>query len=579
MQIKTHLGRAQLLLRGVSGTGFQIRRTTRASRAPLLPTGLPAGQPALGLLALVLSLSVSLMEPLACAGAGAGAESEMPHLRKQGSATQLMVDGQPLVMLAGELHNSSSSSLDYMKPIWPRLEALNLNTVIASISWELVEPEEGKFDFSLVDGLIQGARRHHQKLVFIWFATWKNGDGAYVPAWVKTNWSRFPRCHHRPGVNTTQLTALSDENCRADARAFAAVMRHIRQVDGRQRTVVMMQVQNEPGVMPTSRDHSPLAEEAFARPVPRELMSYLIARKDTLIPDLKEVWARTNFRESGTWSEVFGQGPWADEVFQAWHVARYIGRVAAAGKAEYPLPMFANAWLVQHKGQEPGRYPSGGPVAKMMDVWRAAAPSIDLLAPDIYLDDFKAVCAEYTQSGNPLFIPEASRDERAGLRAYYAIGYHHALGFAPFGIDSLSETNVLREHYAVLGSLLPLITQHQGRESLQGFLQYRDEKRLEFDIGDFRAEIDYPAQDGQPGAGLVIAIAPDTFVMAGANYSIRFGSGRAKPGSTAWLSIEEGEFHGGQWKPGRRLNGDEAWYRVNLGPKPRVLIGKVYRFP
>lgn len=232
----------------------------------------------------------------------------------------------------------------------------------------------------------------------------------------------------------------------------------------------------------------------------------------------------------------------------------------------------------------------------MMDVWRAAAPSIDLLAPDIYLDDFKSVCAEYTQNGNPLFIPEASRDDRAGLRAYYAIGHHHALGFAPFGIDSLAETNVLREHYEVLKSLHSLIASKQGTPALQGFWQCSDEKRTEFDVGDFRGEIEYRSEEGgKPGAGVVVALAPDTFVMAGVNYSIRFPSRRDKPGNTAWLSIDElvpssaekssasakapQAIPGCELIPGRRLNGDEAWYRVNLGPKPRILVGKVYRFP
>jgi len=524
-----------------------------------------------------------------------GAEAGVPHLRPSGSTTQLMVDGHPWIMLAGELHNSSSSSLAYLQPIWPRLNALNLNTVIASLSWELVEPEEGTFDFSLADGIIEAARQHHLKLVFIWFATWKNGDGTYVPGWVKTNWTRFPRCQHRPGIDSTQLTALSEENVKADATAFAAVMRHIKQVDGRQHTVIMMQVENESGVMPTSRDHCPLAETAFAKPVPGELMSYLVAHKGELIPDLAEVWARRNFRESGTWTEVFGEGPEADEVFQAWQIGRYIGRVAGAGKAEYPIPMYANAWLVQHKGQVPGQYPSGGPVARMIDVWRAAAPSLDLLAPDVYLDDFKAVCAEYAQNGNPLFIPEASRDERAGLKAMYALGHHHALGFSPFGIDSVSETNVLRHYYAVLGRLLPLLAQPQRQDAVRGFLQYQQEKRAEFDLGDFHAEVEYLSEDGsRAGGGIVVAIAPDTFVMAGANYSIRFASRGDKAGNTAWLAIDElvpprpGSSLSSEKRtrpvPGvdlvldRRLNGDEASYRLNFGPTPRILLGKVYRF-
>ena len=250
---------------------------------------------------------------------------------------------------------------------------------------------------------------------------------------------------------------------------------------------------------------------------------------------------------------------------------------------------------MQNKGQEPGKYPSGGPVAKMMDVWRAAAPSLDLLAPDIYLDEFKSICAESTRNGNPLFIPEASRDDRAGLRAMYALGHHSALGFSPFGIDSMSETNVLREYYGTLGRLLPLIARHQGKDTLQGFLQSQGEKRVEFGLGDFRAEIEYSSESSnRSGGGLIIAVAPDTFVMTGVNYSIRFASPQNKPGSTAWLSIDElvppnlarsslsarktGPLPGVSMVLGRRLNGDEASYRVNLGPTPRVLLGRVYRF-
>ena len=512
--------------------------------------------------------------------------SAIPALRTQGTATQLVVDGQPLVLLAGELHNSSSSSLDYMNDkVWPVLDKLNMNSVIASISWELVEPEEGKYDFALVDGIIEGARAHNKRLVFIWFATWKNGDGTYIPAWVKTNPERFPRCQHVAGRPTTQLCALAEENLKADARAFAAVMKHIREVDSRNHTVVTMQIENEAGVKPVARDHHPLAEAAFAQAVPAELMQYLAKHKEELLSSTREIWGRSNNRESGTWSEIFGQD--ADEVFSAWTIGGYIGKVAAAGKAEYPIPMYANAWLVQSPGQKAGQYPSGGPVAKMMDVWRAAAPAIDFLAPDIYLDDFKAICDEYNVAGNPLFIPEARTDPDAGRRACYAIGERHAICFAPFGIDSIEQEREnqkkgaaeLRDTYAMLGQLMPLITAHQGKPTMRGFMQYGEEKQHTFEIGDFKAEIDHNNRDAKArGAGLVIAITPDTFVMAGSNYNIRFGGGRAKPGSTGWLSIEEGVFKDGQWVPGRRLNGDEASYKVNLGPTPRILIGRAYRF-
>jgi hypothetical protein len=396
---------------------------------------------------------------------------------------------------------------------------------------------------------------------------------------------RFPRCQHVPGRNSTQLSAFSEENLKADARAYAAVMKHIREVDGKEHTVVTMQVENEAGVRPVARDHSAAAEAAFGKPVPEELIKYLAAHKETLIPEFKEIWARSNFKENGTWSEVFGKD--ADEMFMTWYVARYIGQVTAAGKAEYPIPMYANAWLVQRPGEPAGSYPSGGPVAKVHDIWRAAAPAIDLLAPDIYLGTYKEVCAEYTQTGNPLFIPECRNDELAGPKALYAFGRHHAICFAPFAIDSTKADNPLVEYYALLRGLEPLIAAHQGKPTMNGFLQQKDETRASFDISDFRADIEYPKPgarsndritNGLPGCGIVIATAPDTFIVAGANASIRFGGRPDKPGNTDFLAVDECSFRQGELVPGRRLNGDEASYRVNLGPKPQVLQFKVYRF-
>jgi len=201
------------------------------------------------------------------------------------------VDNKPFLALAAELNNSSASSLAYMKPLWPQLVAAHINTVLTTVSWELVEPEQGKFDFRLVDGLLKDARANNLHLVILWFASWKNGKSNYQPLWVKTNQERFPLACSEDGKSLPTLTTLSDANRDADARAFAALMRHLREVDGKKHTVLMIQVENEVGILGDTRDYCPVANQAFAGPVPKELMDYLAAHKDTLVPEFRDVWA------------------------------------------------------------------------------------------------------------------------------------------------------------------------------------------------------------------------------------------------------------------------------------------------
>src|SRR5215471_21473203 len=175
----------------------------------------------------------------------AAQQSAQPHLEKRGSATQLVVDGKPFVILGGELHNSTSSNLDYIKPFWPQLAAMGLNTVVTPLSWELIEPKEGSYDFTLVDGLLDQARQVHLRVVFLWLASWKNGMSSYAPVWVKQNTKRFPRVilHNNEANILSTIAAFSDATRDADARAFAAVMEHIHEVDSRDHTVIMMQVE------------------------------------------------------------------------------------------------------------------------------------------------------------------------------------------------------------------------------------------------------------------------------------------------------------------------------------------------
>lgn len=482
----------------------------------------------------------------------------LPYLKKTGTATQLIVDGRPFVMLSGEVHNSSGSSLEYMEQVWDRLTALHCNSAIVPVSWELIEPVEGKFDFSLVDGLVRGARAHDLKLAILWFGTWKNTHSTYTPAWVKQDAKRFFLARDQHGRTHPAVSCVCEAGCQADARAFAALMRHLKKVDGKEHTVVMVQVENETGLLSFSRDFGPEAQKRFDGPVPEELMRTLQERKAGLIPELADIWKSAGNKTSGTWSEVFGEG--ADEIFMAWHIGRYVGAIAAAGKKEYGLPLFVNCWLVQFSGEKPGQYPSGGPVSRVMDIWRAAAPQIDIFAPDIYLDDFKAICASYTRSGNPLLIPEANRDERSAANAWYAVGNHDAICFAPFGFDSIPESSPIGKSYSLLDSLLPVITRHHGDGSMKGFVQQDKEMETTIELGDFRLHISYidEREKGHvPGCGLAIALQPDEYLIAGSGFKCRFLPREGVTGQAGVLAIDEGTFRNGKWIPGRRLNGDE----------------------
>jgi beta-galactosidase GanA len=227
--------------------------------------------------------------PLA-SGQTRGPQTALPHLEKRGNATQLIVKGKPFMILGGELHNSSSSSVEYMEPVWPRLDAMHLNTVLLPVAWETIEPEEGKFDFRCVDGLLEGARKNHLKLVVLWFGAWENTYSSYVPAWVKTNTERFPRVQSSDGGGTERLSPFSTAVRDADARAFAKLMLHLREVDGDRHTVLMVQVENEVGVIPASRDYSAVADAAFAGPVPATLMRFLQSHRATLNAELRALW-------------------------------------------------------------------------------------------------------------------------------------------------------------------------------------------------------------------------------------------------------------------------------------------------
>ena len=486
------------------------------------------------------------------------AQDAAPRLESRGSATQLIVDGKPFLILGGELHNSSSSSLEYMKPIWPQLAAMNLNTVVTPLSWELIEPAEGKYDFTLVDGLLDQARQQHQRIVFLWLASWKNGMSSYAPVWVKQDTRRFPRVVEH-GAEVEILSPQGAATQEADARAFAALMAHIKEADSRDHTVIMMQVENEVGVLGDTRDHSAAADKAFASPVPTELTRYLQAHRDKLYPALRALWEANGAKTSGTWAEVFGDTERADEIFMAWHYAHYIQAVTARGKAAYNIPMYVNTWLAGDDST-PGNYPSGGPEPWVVDIWKAAGSAIDIYSPDLYDPNFTLWCQRYHRDGNPLFMPETRGGAAGAANVFYALGEQAGIGFSPFGIDSeMDSKGDLAASYGLLSKLSPLIAQHQADATIRGFVIDHAHPSVDFTMSGYSLHVTLDEIFGshsETGFGVIMATGTDEFLGAGKGFRVDFEPRSGNPVGIA--SVDEGSFDdSGKWIPGRRLNGDE----------------------
>lgn len=519
--------------------------------------------------------SITFLAAAVClCGSFATTAAEIPHLRKQGTTSQLIVDGKPFLILGGELGNSSASSLEYMRPYWQKLAELNLNTVLAPVSWELIEPIEGRFDFSIVDGLIRDARQSELRLVLLWFGSWKNSMSTYVPAWVKRDQARFPRAQIANGEGQEILSAFAENNWTADANAFGALMTHLKQVDGARNTVIMVQVENEVGMLPTAREYGKDANARFAGPAARELLTHLEQHRDRLAPRLRELWESNGAKTQGSWSDVFGPGPAAEEVFTAWHYARYVEAVTKRGKRAYALPMFVNAAL-NRPGDLPGRYPSGGPLPHLLDVWKVGAPSLDFLAPDVYFPNFGELIGKFARPDNPLFIPEANRAGRAegGADAFFAIGRYDAMGYSPFSIENIEApgSDRLRNAYDVLRQLTPVILENQGRGRIVGL-----QPRVAFDgsvtdapervtLGNFVFEVSYidpwtpkAEQNTSTHGGMIVQVAPDEYFFAGSGITVTFSPVGEGPHLAGIESAWEGRFENGEWKRGRLLNGDQT---------------------
>ena len=433
------------------------------------------------------------------------------------------------LIFGGELSNSAATSVKDIDEVMPRMKALGLNTVLVPAYWELMEPTEGKFDYTLIDRTIQQARNLQLKVVFLWFGAWKNSMSCYAPLWFKQDTKRFPRARTSNGKPLEIASCFSEQVFQSDNKAFEALVKHICETGCD--VVTMIQVENEIGMLEDARDHSPLAEEVYQKGVPQELISYLKKNQKTLHP-----WLKARFDAKGkTWKEVFGNDIYTDEIFMAYYYAKYVGRLCETARKYTQMPLYVNA-AMNSRGRQPGQYPSAGPLAHLIDLWHCGAPQLLCLAPDIYDTGFKGWADQYALPNNRLFIPESRCCENSGARAMYAFGEHQALGFSPFAIDQASpkETESVTKAYYLLRQLL-----HINSQKSWGLLfDQEDKERIIENDGMvitcrhyFTLPWDSRATDGSTwpeGGAILKKLANNEYLLAGTGIVVTFASAYEK---------------------------------------------------
>ena len=502
----------------------------------------------------------------------------IPTIAEKNGRHALMVNGTPYLILGMQANNSSAWPA-YLEKVWPAADELHANTVELPVYWEQIEPTQGKFDFSVVDQILNEAREHRVRLILLWFGTWKNGSSHYTPEWIKLNQNNYPFLRNEKGDTVDSPSPFSPMFLDADKAAFRALMHHLKQGDS-QRTVLLVQVENEPGVWGGIRDFGAPAQKAFGGAVPEKL-------------------AKALGKSSGTWQQVFGDD--ADESFEAWYTASYIEQVAAAGKAEYNLPLYVNAALRDpfHPGKAPS-YESGAPTDNNIDIWKIAAPSIAIIAPDIYMPEdskYMKVMDLYGRKDNPLLIPETGNSPVYAHYVYAAIG-HGAIGWSPFGLDltrysnqptgpDAMEANALKpfaQQYSLLAPIATMLAKANFEGRLVGLSEDPANHLQRAPLGRWEVVVQYgmpsfgnwmqPKGNTPPDGGvIVVQLGSDEYLVAGHHARVDFAATFAPGKKRLFLSVEEGSYDpAGNWKMARIWNGDQTDYGLNLKADEDVLL-------
>lgn len=509
-------------------------------------------------------------------------DASIPKLIEKNGRYALLVDGKPFFILGAQAHNSSAWPA-MLPQVFSAIKEIHANTLELPIYWEQIEPIQGKFDFSLIDTILQQSRKHQVHAVLLWFATWKNGSNHYMPEWMKKDAEKYPNIVGEKGGHIDSPSPNFIATLDADKKAFAAVMRYLKKTD-KQHTVIMMQVENEPGAWGSVRDYSDSAQAMFKQEVPKELLEPSL---------LKQLNISDSTLVTGNWQKVFGER--ADEYFQAWSVARFIEQVTAAGKAEYALPMYVNAALRNPlTNPTANNYESGGPTDNVIPIWKAAAPSIDLLAPDIYeygSEKILKVLDLYARKDNALFVPEASFTFDKAKYIYQVLA-QGGIGFAPFGVDDnnqsltkeyvLNHLNPFAQEYSILAPMVRELAQWSFEGKIKAVSEREDNGDQKIDLVNWQATIFFggdgranatPIHSKPMGKLMIITLEENKFLLLGTDCHITFKPiGKNLGREWQYGKVEEGKYENGKFKLLRIQNGDETdWGGPGFGTKPSVL--------
>ena len=557
------------------------------------------------------NLLISLLLCILAMGAQAQRQPRLEH--RDNSTARIVVNDRPMLMIGGELGNSSASTPEDVKRTFSHLHKMGLNTVLVPVSWELIEPQEGEFDMGTLDVILSEARHNELKVVLLWFGAWKNSMSCYAPEWFKRDVKRFPRAHTSEGVPVEEASSLSKNVLEADKRAFCHVMAYLRDHDALEQTVIMVQVENEIGMIEVPRDYSADATRMYQSAVPKQLTDYLKRYQKSLHPYLKEK-LQPQAKAGANWAQLFGDDIYTEEIFQTWTYATYVEQIAKAGREIYNLPMYVNVAL-NSRDRKPGQYPSGGPLAHLIDLWHCGAPSIDVLGVDIYDKGIKSWLAKYHLPNNPLFVPEIRLEDKDAMYALYAFGHHGAMGFCPFSIEDypltttsnandwkqmdLSQDDQLNvfssvgsslspfvASYQLLRQTEPLILERQGTKDMDAVLLDNEQREAEIVTADgIRLTVKHSYSLGwEPGAKdaewpetacIILRLGKEDYLVIGSGVVVTFQQriGLAK--------CEEVEIVDGKQRIIRHLNGDQT----HQGRHVRIPVGafqiqhfKLYRY-